>query len=102
MARGSNRRQYRPYGVTRSEQSGLDKLYGAFSHSAECDEYFSASAMESVDIDESRADTLIAGTSRLLPGGEVEHKECSCWCHAPEFDKDAPPDGIDLDLEVSS
>ncbi len=65
--------------ITRAEQTGLDLLYNAFSHSPQCDEYLSASAMESVD--NSRI-LLGKDTFPLLPGGEVEHAGCTCWCHS--------------------
>lgn len=62
----------------------------AFSHSAQCDEYFGASAMESVDATELNGQEHYP----LLPGGEVPHAECNCWCHMPVFDKNEAPEYI--------
>jgi len=83
------RRFYGGLKVTPQEREALDRLYSnkhnAFTHSALCDEYLGASAM----LDE------VNDPPRLLPGGEVDHVECNCWCHVPRFDPNEPPEDFD-------
>lgn len=74
--------------------SGMDSQRDAFSHSPQCDKYFSESAMESVDSEIFQERERF----RLLPGGEVAHTECNCWCHQHAIDKNEPPEYVIIEV----
>ncbi len=83
-------RRYYSHRITKRERAAVDTLYAprrfrenernAFSHSQQCDQFFSAISKE--------------------PGG-VAHQSCRCWCHGatnlhasaePEYDFTPPPE----------
>lgn len=101
----SRKRAYHyPHRISKAERAAMDVFYSpdglekhnAFSHTAQCDEFASASAMLN-EADEAR-EVLGESVASLLPGGEVAHEGCTCWCHQADVDKDQPPDFIENTL----
>jgi hypothetical protein len=112
-----HRGRYHGNRITKREREALDFLYrpfgatprDAFSHSPQCDAYLGASAMLSTEPTKralpelSIVDEKVPGPHYdLLPGGEVEHTDCACWCHSAGIDDDVPPDYVNVASEAAA